>query len=79
MSNAASPPQIRPAAAVRAGAVDDGSGCDPIEARTNKGHTFGLQLMREHAEDHGGTVDADPTPGGGARVTIAVPMRRERS
>jgi signal transduction histidine kinase len=36
----------------------------------------GLRGMRERAEQHGGNLEAGPTPGGGWRVRVRFPLER---
>ena len=38
---------------------------------------LGLYLAKEIVSAHGGTIDASSDPGGGARVSIRVPLRRD--
>jgi signal transduction histidine kinase len=40
---------------------------------------LGLFIVRSLTEGHGGRVWADNAPGGGARVTFALPLRRDRA
>jgi PAS domain S-box-containing protein len=50
---------------------DDGAGCDP----TGSSETMvGLIGMRERAEAVGGSVEIEPTPGGGTTVLAHLPM-----
>ncbi|MEU7872955.1 HAMP domain-containing sensor histidine kinase [Dactylosporangium sp. NPDC049140] len=63
---------------------DDGAGLDPADAkrlfdRFARGHDdhrrfgLGLALAREVVTGHGGTIEADGAPGGGATFTIRLP------
>jgi signal transduction histidine kinase len=49
---------------------DDGMGFDPAD-----GSGRGLLGMRERVETLGGTVEVDSRPGGGTKVTAALPLR----
>ena len=47
-------------------------------SRGSRGGTgLGLSLVAEIARAHGGTVWCDDRPGGGARFTLALPLRSE--
>ena len=50
---------------------DDGLGCAGNEANER---TMGLSSMRERAIAVGGTVELEPTPGGGTTVLARIPM-----
>jgi signal transduction histidine kinase len=63
---------------------DDGTGFDPADARRifdrfARGHDdhrrfgLGLALAREVVTGHGGTIEADGVPGGGAVFTVRLP------
>ena len=55
---------------------DDGRGFDPAAPPSNGGPTFGLQIMRERAEEAGGTFQVCSAPGLGTRVILHVPADR---
>ena len=44
------------------------------QARTQEGTGIGLALARELVELHGGTIDADSTPGEGTTFTVQIPL-----
>lgn len=64
--------------------ADDGPGIDPAEARSllepwhrgrtarSTGHGLGLAIVAAIAEQHGGGIDVDNAPDGGARFTMLV-------
>ena len=54
---------------------DDGRGFDLEAVLRDRGPRFGLQTMRERAEEIGGTFQVDTTPGQGTRVLIRFPRR----
>jgi two-component system, NarL family, sensor kinase len=56
--------------------ADNGRGFERIvlEERRAQGH-LGLALLADQAEDLGGSLDIDSTPGAGTRVTLRVPER----
>ncbi len=54
--------------------ADDGRGFDPT--RADDGH--GLRSMRRRAEEMGGRLEIDSTPGGGARLRLVVEMAGSR-
>lgn len=61
---------------VRVDIVDNGRGFDPavVEARpAGLGH-IGLSAMHRRAEELGGTVTLESTPGSGAAVSVSVPL-----
>jgi two-component system sensor histidine kinase MprB len=45
-------------------------------ARGLPGSGLGLAIVKQVAETHGGSVVAEPAPGGGARLRLAVPVSR---
>jgi len=66
---------------------DRGPGIDPadaprlfdrfyraLDARSRPGSGLGLAIVRDVAETHGGTVFAEPRPGGGACVGLVLPV-----
>lgn len=55
--------------------VDDGVGIEG-KATPTAGH-FGMEQMRELAEDMGGALEIDAEPGGGTRVHALIPLGRE--
>jgi signal transduction histidine kinase len=54
---------------------DDGEGFDPVLVQPAGDQRFGLHVMRERAEEVGGSVQVHSAPGGGTRVVISVPLR----
>jgi two-component system sensor histidine kinase MprB len=46
-------------------------------ARERSGSGLGLAIVRQVAESHGGSVSAANAPGGGALVTLTLPLQRE--
>jgi signal transduction histidine kinase len=59
--------------------VDDGHGFDPLQLDRTGWPRLGLQTMRERAQAIGGAFDVVSAPGQGTRVTVRVPLARERS
>lgn len=58
--------------------TDDGLGFDPgAPRRRDEFPHFGLSTMRERAESLGGTMTIDSKPGGGTRVSVRLPVRRQ--
>jgi signal transduction histidine kinase len=72
---------------------DDGPGIDPAErtkvferfvrldthrARSDGGAGLGLAIVAEVVAAHGGTVTIDDRPGGGTKVTVALPQHTNR-
>ena len=53
---------------------DDGAGFDPAAVQPAGGQRFGLQVMRERAEEVGGSVQVHSAPGAGTQVVISVPL-----
>jgi signal transduction histidine kinase len=47
---------------------------DPSRSRTEGGTGLGLAIVRAVAEAHGGTARARNLPGGGAAVTVTIPI-----
>lgn len=45
----------------------------PGEGHSVKGHGLGLTFVRQVARAHGGRVEVDNVPGGGARFTVSIP------
>ncbi len=58
--------------------VDDGTGFDPEESYTPRGH-FGIHGMRERAAQAGGVLSIDSARGFGTTVTVALPCERSES
>jgi signal transduction histidine kinase len=56
--------------------ADNGRGFERtvLEERRAEGH-LGLALLADQAEDLGGSLDIDSTPGAGTRLTLTVPER----
>jgi two-component system sensor histidine kinase MprB len=70
---------------------DQGPGIDPadmphvfdrfyrsLSARAVPGSGLGLAVTREVVRGHGGTIDAEPAPGGGTVVRVTLPARAAR-
>jgi signal transduction histidine kinase len=55
--------------------ADDGCGLAPVAGGDGRGQ--GLRNMRERARRLGGRLVVEPAPGGGTRVTLAVPLDSE--
>jgi signal transduction histidine kinase len=55
--------------------ADDG--CGPWAGANGDGEGQGLRNMRERARRLGGRLVVEPAPGGGTRVTLAVPLDSE--
>jgi nitrogen fixation/metabolism regulation signal transduction histidine kinase len=47
---------------------------DPYVTSKPKGTGLGLAIVKKIVEEHGGRIDADNRPGGGARVRIVLPI-----
>jgi signal transduction histidine kinase len=58
---------------------DDGAGFDPALVHPAGGHRYGIQVMRERAEEMGGTIQVHSAPGEGTRVVITVPLANTTS
>ena len=56
---------------------DQGKGFDPILAAGMGGNHFGLQFMRERAEQMNGTLLVQSTPGEGTCIEVKVPVNGE--
>jgi signal transduction histidine kinase len=54
---------------------DDGCGFDPGAAHDDSAGRVGLRVMRERAEEIGGTLAVESAPGEGTRVVVMVPLR----
>jgi nitrogen fixation/metabolism regulation signal transduction histidine kinase len=48
---------------------------DPYVTSKPKGTGLGLAIVKKIAEEHGGRIDADNRPEGGARVRVVLPVR----
>ena len=46
-------------------------------ARVGTGSGLGLAIVAAIADEHGGSAEAANAPGGGARFTLRLPVRRE--
>jgi signal transduction histidine kinase len=46
------------------------------EDRNGMGTGLGLSICRQVAEAHGGTIDCEETPGGGATFTVRIPKKK---
>jgi ligand-binding sensor domain-containing protein/signal transduction histidine kinase len=62
--------------AIRLEVADEGIGFDPTAARNAGG--LGLRGMAERAEQLGGTLTMDSSPGTGTRVIVMVPQQSEQ-
>jgi len=63
---------------VRVTVQDDGLGFDP-EARSDPfSEHVGLRVMRERAEEVGGSLQVDSTPGLGTCVMVKVPLNTKQ-
>jgi len=63
---------------VRIRIQDNGKGFDPQQAAPAGERHFGLRFMRERAEQLGGNLRVDSTPGEGTCVEVEVPVNGER-
>ena len=54
---------------------DDGCGFDPGEVYGDSGGRVGLRVMRERAEEIGGTLNVQSAPGEGTQVIVTAPLR----
>jgi signal transduction histidine kinase len=52
---------------------------EPFSSARPGGLGLGLMACRAVAEAHGGTVEADAPPGGGSRLTLRLPARRDEA
>jgi nitrogen fixation/metabolism regulation signal transduction histidine kinase len=51
-----------------------GSVFDPYVTTKTKGTGLGLAIVKKIVEEHGGKIEADNAPGGGARIRIELPL-----
>ncbi len=56
--------------------ADDGKGFDPAQPSANDGWHFGQRIMRERAEEIGGSIQVQSLPGQGTTVTVNVPRTK---
>ncbi|HBY95760.1 MAG TPA: hypothetical protein DEP84_17700 [Chloroflexi bacterium] len=61
----------------RATIADDGCGFDPAHIAARDGRHFGLRIMRERAEEFGGSIQVLSKPHEGTKVIVAIPLRKE--
>ncbi|MBI5081782.1 MAG: hypothetical protein HZB17_10820 [Chloroflexi bacterium] len=59
---------------VRVEIVDNGKGFDSAQLSVDDGQHFGQRIMRERAEEIGGTVEVQSATNQGTRVLINVPL-----
>jgi len=48
---------------------------DPYVTSKPKGTGLGLAIVKKLVEEHGGRIDADNRPEGGARVRVVLPVK----
>ena len=60
---------------VRVTIADNGKGADPAALRDRQEGHYGLRFMRERAEEVGGTLQIESSPGRGVTVSVRVPAR----
>jgi len=56
---------------------DDGQGFDATQTSDRDEAGFGLRIMRERAEEVGGSLQVHSTPGQGTQVIVQLPLRKE--
>jgi signal transduction histidine kinase len=56
---------------------DNGLGFDSCLFDNDIGQKYGLGFMRQRAEQAGGILQIESSPGEGTRVVVEVPVRRE--
>jgi signal transduction histidine kinase len=54
---------------------DDGRGFDPVQLAVGDRQHFGVGIMRERAEEIGGTLEVQSAPEQGTRVIVRVPLK----
>ena len=55
---------------------DDGCGFEPDEVFAATGGRVGLRVMRERAEEIGGSLAVQSAPGQGATIIVTAPLRK---
>lgn len=55
--------------------IDDGKGFQPGEPLSGPDQHFGMEQMRELAQELGGSLSVDSHPGAGTRVEASIPLR----
>lgn len=58
---------------------DDGQGFNLDEVLLEPGQRFGIQTMRERAEEIGGSLTINTVPGQGTRITFRLPLAQEEN
>ena len=53
---------------------DDGGGFDPAQLQ-DPGQHFGVRIMRERAQEVGGSLTVQSAPGRGTKVIVWVPLQ----
>lgn len=61
---------------VRVSIKDDGQGFDPSLTSSETGEHVGLRVMRERAEEVGGSLELHSEPGQGTLVEVCIPSRK---
>jgi two-component system nitrate/nitrite sensor histidine kinase NarX len=56
---------------------DDGHGFSPTHLEKVDGRHFGLQFMQERADQLGGSLQIQSTPGSGTEVVLEVPRQEQ--
>ncbi len=62
---------------IQALVADNGVGFDPSRLDAKEKRTFGIDIMRERAEEVGGTLEVESAPGDGTRIVISVPLHKD--
>ena len=57
---------------------DDGRGFDPAPLLGGDAQTFGLDIMRERAEEVEGSLEVLSAPGQGTRIAVRVPLHKRK-